>query len=122
MHSSVTGFPLRFCQLHEYLFVSFLAKFLGVQDFSHAFSVASVVIIINEGGCGVCCVCGCRCVRVRRSREGTAAFSRNETIFVFKFETSAPALCGGCACSCGVYTLLTKANREPNTAIAALCS
>ena len=62
MHSSVCGFPLRFCQLHAYLFVSFLAKFLGVQDFSHTFSVASVVII-NEGVvASVVCVGAAVCV------------------------------------------------------------
>ena len=48
--------------------------------------------------------------------------SLNKTIFAFKFETSAPAFCGGRACSKLWRTLLTKANRELNTAIAALCS
>lgn len=75
MHNSVSGFPLRFCQLHTYLFVSFLAKFLGVQDFSHTFSVASVVII-NEGVVArLLCVwvplCACE-RRSRESRDGTA--------------------------------------------------
>ncbi len=61
MHSSVCGFPLRFCQLHTYLFVSFLAKFLGVQDFSHTFSVASVVIT-GVVAASVVCVGAAVCV------------------------------------------------------------
>jgi hypothetical protein len=60
-----------FLSIRRLCIVSFSAKFLGVQDFSHTFSVASVVIITRVVAASVVCG-GVPLVRVRRSREGTA--------------------------------------------------
>jgi hypothetical protein len=108
-----------FLSIRRLCIVSFSAKFLGVQDFSHTFSVASVVII-TRGLRRLLCVWGAAGACEEKPRR----YSFHEIKPFLRLNLKPARLHFAAAALAAKLwrTLLTKANRKLNTAIAALCS